>query len=234
MLAGVQPGVEQRPQLGPLGLGLPLAEAVAVAEDALLGTRLFLVAARAADQRVKAQLLDRLQQRDGLMRVARLVGACQTHGAARHRVFDAAHDQLGAQFFGALVAEVRHLGKVVARVDHEQRKRDAANAEGFLGAAQHHQRILATRKQQGRALEGGGHFAQDEDGFFLQRVEVAVAERGQCLGVDSGVHSFFRLLWVLLPRPLGGEGGGEGVSGAAPKRGFTLTPTLSRQRERGL
>ena len=38
--------------------GLPLAKAVAVAEDALLGARLFLVAARAADQCVEAKFFD--------------------------------------------------------------------------------------------------------------------------------------------------------------------------------
>ena len=41
--------VEQVPQLGPLALGIPLAEAVAVAEEALLGPRLLLVAASAAE-----------------------------------------------------------------------------------------------------------------------------------------------------------------------------------------
>ena len=60
MLAGLQPGVEQRPQLGPLGLGLPLAEAVAVREDALLGAGFFFVAAGAANQRVKAEFVNRL------------------------------------------------------------------------------------------------------------------------------------------------------------------------------
>ena len=71
MLAGREARVEQRPQLGPLLLGLPLAEAVAVAEDALLGARLLFVAARAADQRVEAVLLDRFEQRHGLVAVAR-------------------------------------------------------------------------------------------------------------------------------------------------------------------
>jgi hypothetical protein len=46
-------------------------------------------------------------------------------------------------------------------------------AKGLFGAAQHDQRILAAREQQGRALKSGGDFAQDEDGFFFERIEVA-------------------------------------------------------------
>jgi hypothetical protein len=66
-----------------------------VAEDALLGAGLFLVAARAADQGVEAELVDRLQQRHRLVHIARFAGVGQAHGAARHGVFHAAHDQLG-------------------------------------------------------------------------------------------------------------------------------------------
>jgi hypothetical protein len=46
-------------------------------------------------------------------------------------------------------------------------------------------------EQQGRALKSGGHFAQDEDGFFFQRIEVAVAELAQH-GVHTGVHGSIR------------------------------------------
>ena len=60
VLAGLQLGVEQRPQLGALVFGLPLAKAVAVAEDAFLGAGFFLVAAGTADQRVKAEFFDGL------------------------------------------------------------------------------------------------------------------------------------------------------------------------------
>jgi len=62
VFAGLQAGVEQGPQLRTLGLGLPLAEAVAVGEDALLGAGLFFVAAGTADQRVKAELVDGFEQ----------------------------------------------------------------------------------------------------------------------------------------------------------------------------
>jgi hypothetical protein len=91
----------------------------------------------------------------------------------------------------ALVAKVGHFGEVVAGVDHQQRVGDAPDAEGLLGAFQQHQRILAAREQQGRALEGAGHFAQDEDGLLLQRVEVLVAQLGQQAG---SVRAFMRWL----------------------------------------
>jgi hypothetical protein len=120
----------------------------------------------------------------------------QAHGAAFHRVFDVAHDQLGAQFLRAQVAEVGHLVEVVAGVYHQQRVGDAAHAESFFRALEHHQRILAARKQQGRALKGGRHFTQDEDGFFFQRIEVGVGQPRdggrrvgwQQVGGGTGVH----------------------------------------------
>ena len=176
MLARLQTGVEQRPELGALGLGLPLAEAVAVRKDALLGAGLFFVAARTADQRVEAEFFDGFEQRDRLVHVAAFARVGQAHGAALHRVLDVAHDQFGLQLGGAAVAEVGHFGEVVAGVDHQQRVGDAADTKGFFGAAQHHQRILAAREQQGGALESRGHFAQDEDGFFFERVQVGVAQ----------------------------------------------------------
>ena len=143
MLARLQAGVEQIPQLWPLGLGLPLAKTIAVAEDALFGTGFFFVASRAAHQGVKAELFDRLQQRDRLVHIAALTRVGQAHRAAPHRVFDAAHNQFGTQFLGAKVAEIGHLGEVVAGVDHQQGKRQAAPVlavdEGLFSAAQHDQ-----------------------------------------------------------------------------------------------
>ena len=51
-------------------------------KDALLGAGLFLVAAGAADQRVKTELLDGFQQRHRLVHVAALARVGQAHGAA--------------------------------------------------------------------------------------------------------------------------------------------------------
>jgi len=187
VLARLQLVVEQGPQLRALRLGLPLTKTIAVAEDALFGARFFFVATSAADQRVKAELLDGLQQRDRLVHVAALAGVGQAHRAALHRIFDAAHDELGTQLAGTLVAKVGHFGEVVTGVDHQQRVRQLPGAKGFFGALEHDQGVLAARKQQGGSFKRGRHFAQDEDGFLFQRVEVAVAQGGE-FGVCTGVH----------------------------------------------
>jgi hypothetical protein len=88
----------------------------------------------------------------------------------------------------------------VASVDHQQRIRDAAAtggacfaSEGFFGALEHDQRIFAAGKQQGGALESGGNFTQDEDGFFFQRVQVAVAQ-GVQFGLGQGIHRCIELV----------------------------------------
>ena len=174
MFAGCQTGVEQRPEFGALVLGLPLTERIAVREYAFFRTCLFLVTACAADECVEAEFLDRFEQRHRLVRVARLARMRQAHGAARHRVFDAAHDEFGTQFLCAQITEVGHFGEVVAGVDHQQRVRNASRAESLLGALQQHQRILAAGEQEGGALERASDFAQDEDRFFFERVELGI------------------------------------------------------------
>jgi hypothetical protein len=50
--------VEQAPQLGPLVLRVPLVEAVAEAEHALLGAALLLVAAGATERGVEAVVVN--------------------------------------------------------------------------------------------------------------------------------------------------------------------------------
>jgi hypothetical protein len=69
VLAALDPAVVEVPQLGPLVLGIPLAEVVAEGQDALLGPRALLVAAGAAERSVEAVLADRVEQRDGLQAV---------------------------------------------------------------------------------------------------------------------------------------------------------------------
>ncbi len=61
------------------------------------------------------------------------------------------------------------------------------DAKGFFSALEHDQGVFTTRKKQSGALKGGGYFAQDEDGFFFQRIQVGVAE-GVDFVVVSGVH----------------------------------------------
>ena len=114
----------------------------------------------------------------------------QAHGAALHRVLEmAARSARSPSSATRRVAELGHLGKVVAGVDissgYGRRPRTAVGAallKAFSAHLQQHQRILAAREQQGRALEGGRHFAQDEDRFLLEPVEVAVVSSGSSWG----------------------------------------------------
>ena len=142
VLAGLQAGVKQRPELRALSLGLPLAEAVAVRKDTLLGSGFFFVAARAADQRVEAELVDCFQQRHRLVHIARLAGMRQAHGAALHRVFDVAHDQFGPEFFCAQITEIDHFLEVVAGIYHQQRIGDTADTKSFFRTPEHDQRVF--------------------------------------------------------------------------------------------
>src|SRR5437764_3666742 len=64
VLARLVAAVVERPELGPLGLGVPLAGLVAEGKDALLRAGPLLVAARAAERGVEPVLGDRVEERD--------------------------------------------------------------------------------------------------------------------------------------------------------------------------
>ncbi len=86
--------VEQRPQLGPLALGIPLPEVVAEREDALLGPGTLLVAAGAAERGVEAVLVDRVEQGRRLQPVARRARPrLLDHAPLVDRLLHAGHDQ---------------------------------------------------------------------------------------------------------------------------------------------
>src|SRR6202000_3365281 len=70
VLALAMTPVVEVPQLGPLVLRVPLAEFVAEGEDPLLRPRLVLVAPAAAEDGVEATVLDRVEQRPGLVAIA--------------------------------------------------------------------------------------------------------------------------------------------------------------------
>ena len=117
---------------------------------------------------------DRVEQRHGLQAVAR--GArpgLLEHAAAVDRVLHARDDQPLAQFGDAPVAELDHLGEVVAGVDVHQRERERRRAERLLGEAQQHDRVLAAAEQQDGPLEFGGDLAHHVDRLGLERAEVA-------------------------------------------------------------
>src|SRR2546429_3284562 len=94
VLAAADAPVVDVPQLGALVARVPAAEVVAEREDALLGPRALLVAARAAERGVEPVLLDRVEQRYGLQPVARGARPGLLDGPAGvDRGLHAGHDQ---------------------------------------------------------------------------------------------------------------------------------------------
>ena len=116
---------------------------------------------------------DRVQQRHRLQAVARGPRPRLLDGAARvDRLLHARHDQQLSQLRHAAVAELDHLGEVVAGVHVHQRERERRRAERLLGEAQQHDRVLAAAEQQHRSLEFRGDLAHHVDRLALQRPQV--------------------------------------------------------------
>src|SRR5207248_675077 len=144
VLALLVAAVVERPQLWALRLRVPLAGLVAEAEDALLRTGALLVAARAAERGVEPVLGDRVEQRDRLEPVARGARAGLLHHAAlANRLLNRRDHQPLAEALDQLVAELDHLGEVVARVHMHQRERELGRPERLLGQPHEHERVLA-------------------------------------------------------------------------------------------
>src|SRR3954452_18781095 len=107
VLAAADAPVVDAPQLGARAARVPLAEVVAEGEDALLGPRALLVAPRAAERRVEAVLLDRVEQRRRLEAVARGVRpGLLDHAAAVDRLLHRGDDEPLAHLAHAAVAEL--------------------------------------------------------------------------------------------------------------------------------
>ena len=116
--------------------------------------------------------LDRVQQGHGLQPVARGVRALLLDSPGVDRVLNRRDDQLLAELGDPAVAELEHLGEVVAGVDVHHRERQAAGPERLLRQAQQHDRVLAAREQQDRPLELGGDLAHDVDRVGLEPLQV--------------------------------------------------------------
>src|SRR3954453_2075817 len=173
VLAAADAPVVDAPQLGALAARVPLAEGVAEGEDALSGPRALLVAPRAAERRVEAVLLDRVEQRRRLEAVARGVRpGLLDHAAAVDRLLHRGDAEPLAELGHAAVAERDDLGEVVAGVDVHEREREQRRAERLLGQAQQHDRVLAAAEQQHRLGQLGGDLAHDVDRLGLEGLQV--------------------------------------------------------------
>src|SRR5258706_2914632 len=175
-------GVVKTPQLRALVLRVPLAEFVAERKHAFLGARLFLVSAGPPDRGIETELGDRLQQRYRLPGIPAFVGPAKPHRSPAHPNLERAHDDPAPQLRCARVAERDYLREIMPGVDVHERKWKLRGAEGFLGQAQQHDRILSAGEEQHRVGTFAGDFAQDENRFRLEQVEMVAGGQRAALG----------------------------------------------------
>ncbi len=117
-------------------------------------------------------LCDRVEQRAGLEPVARRVAGLFGDPAGIDGFLNRRNDQARPDLLDAPVPEFEHLGKVVARVDVHDGKRQPRRPECLFGQAEHDDRVLATGEQQHRTLELGSHLPDDVDGLRLDRLKL--------------------------------------------------------------
>ena len=166
-------GVVDLPHLRPLVLRVPGVLGVAEGEDALLGARLLLVAARAAEGRVEAVFVERLAQRHGLHDVGVGVRAVvERVDAVAHAVLVDVDQQVEAELLRHLVAERDHLAELPGRVDMQERERRLGGIERLHRQMQQHRGILADRIEHDRLGEVRRNLAEDVDRLGLQPLEV--------------------------------------------------------------
>ena len=214
MLARTHAALVQLPQLGTLGLGVPLPERVAEREHPLLGPGLVLIPASATEGGVEPVGVDGIEQGRRLQAVARGDRPRVCHPALLDGVLHARDQQAGALGLDLCVPVVEHLGEVVARVHVEHREGDLPWLERLGRQMQQDGRILSSAEEEHRPLRLGGHLADDEDGQRLQQIEVPQGvlhgpdEGGnRSAGPDRGRARGFRVL--------GRAEGGGGVHGSS-------------------
>src|SRR5438128_5421175 len=159
------------PELRRLTDDIPLGSFTALAEDALLGPRAFLVPANADDDGLELVLLDHLLQRLRLeRRTADQPASPVVHPLGeRGRVLS--DDQLEAQLAGEAIAILDHLGNLVARVDVDQRVRDVPE-QRLARQPEQDRRVLPHRPQHGQPGDLGPGLAQDVQALVFERLEV--------------------------------------------------------------
>ena len=98
-------------------------------------------------QASKPELGDGVEERDRLMRIARLGLVAQADAAGPDRLVERAHDQRQPGVARHPVAEGDHFGEILFGVDVHQRHRRLFGEERLLREAQHDGGILAAGKQ---------------------------------------------------------------------------------------
>ena len=146
---------------------------VAEREDALLGARLFLVAARAAEGGVEAVLSSACRSACVFITSVWTSEPCvERLDAARQAVLVDMHDQVEPELRGAVIAERDHLAEFPGRVDVQQRERRLRRIERLERQMQHDGRILADRIEHHRVVGLGDHLADDVNALRFELLEV--------------------------------------------------------------
>jgi len=165
--------VEQIPEFRALVFWIPLAEAVPVGKEALLGAGLFLVAAPAAEAGVEAVCLDGIKQGDRLQGVARGVGAGFFADPARADAFlDRPYHKAGLQVVPEAVPVFECFREIVAGINVQKGHGEPARPDRLGRDVGQNDRILAAGKKQGGLIELGEGFADDEYGLRFELVEM--------------------------------------------------------------
>ena len=146
---------------------------VAERQDALLGTRLLLVAATATEGRVEVPAVEALLQRGGQHQVGVAAAVGERRDAVAPGLLVELHPQVEAELACGPVAELDHLAEIPAALDVQQRERQRGRGEGLAGQVQQHRGILADRIEQHRPLELGRHLAEHVDRLGLERPQAA-------------------------------------------------------------
>ena len=133
VFTGVFSTVEKVPKFWALVFWIPLAEVIAVGEEAFFGAGFFFVATSTSEAGIVLMFLDRIEEGDGLEFVAGSVRSFFFDDAAGIDGFlDVTHNELSAQEFYELIAVVHCFLEVVTGIDVDERKGRACGPEGFF------------------------------------------------------------------------------------------------------
>jgi hypothetical protein len=172
-LALVDSTIVDIPKLGPLILGVPLAERIPKGVNAFLGARLFLIPAGSAEGCVKSAGRQRIEERPGLQQTAALLRSeAEGIGSLVDCLRIGVDDQPRTDLRAKPVPELDHFPELIGCIDVQQGKRNRSGMKRLLGQPDHHRGVLADGVQHHRTLEFGGDFPYDVNTFGFQLTEM--------------------------------------------------------------
>ena len=165
--------VEDVPELWSLILGIPLSEIIPVGKETFLGPGFLLIAPPSSQGRIKFELLDGIQQCNGLQHVAAGIDPGLFHNLSRiDGVLDQSHNHASSGIFHQLVAKHQGFGKIVTGINMQAGEGDHLGPEGLTGQVIHYNGVLASGKQQCGFLKLSTHFTDHIDRFCFQFTQV--------------------------------------------------------------